>query len=114
MKENLPWVVFLDICRGVQTEMLKTSTKSYTNLILKQRLNDAVMSEMYLAMSYLLLERLGEEDVKMKRDVKESDVCIECGATVVGDDLNFDSEENCYCPECYQSVWGSSYRGEEA
>ena len=111
MKEVLPWVVFLDICRGVQTEMLKTSTKSYTNLILKQRLNDAVMSEMYLAMSYLLLERLGEEDVKMRRN---EDVCIECGATVVGDDLNFDSEENCYCPECYQSVWGSSYREEEA
>jgi len=45
--------------------------------------------------------------MRMRRN---EDVCIECGATVIGDDLNFDSEENCYCPECYQSVWGSSRR----
>lgn len=41
--------------------------------------------------------------------MRNCDTCIECGATVVGDDLYFDSEGNCYCPECYQSVWGSSY-----
>jgi len=112
MKEVLPWVAVLRRCRGVQTELLKDFVKSYINLLLKLRLtDDAVMNEMYMAMSYLLLERLGEEDVKMRRN---EDVCIECGATVVGDDLNFDSEENCYCPECYQSVWGSSYREEEA
>jgi len=115
MKEVLPWVALLRKCRGVQTELLKDFVRSYINLLIKLRLtDDALMNEMYMAMSYLLLERLGEEGVKMKKDVKESDVCIECGATVVGDDLNFDSEENCYCPECYQSVWGSSYRGEEA
>ena len=44
------------------------------------------------------------------RKIRECDVCIECGTTVVGNNLNFDSEENCYCPECYQSIWGSSRR----
>jgi len=45
---------------------------------------------------------------KMRR--RNEDVCIECEVTVVGDNLNFDSEGNCYCPECYQAVWGSSRR----
>ena len=62
MKETLPWVTFLERCHDVQTETLKTSTKDYTNLLLKLGINDAVMSEMYMAMSYLLLERLGEEE----------------------------------------------------
>lgn len=39
------------------------------------------------------------------------DACIECGATVVGNNLNFDSEDNCYCPECYQAVMGVSAKG---
>jgi len=49
--------------------------------------------------------------MRMRRN---EDTCIECEVTVVGNDLNFDSEGNCYCPECYQSVWGSSsYREED-
>lgn len=63
MKEVLPWVAFLDNCRGLQTEMLKTSTEGYVKLLIKLRLNDeTIMNEAYMAMSYLLLERLGEED----------------------------------------------------
>ena len=114
MKEVLPWVAVLRRCRGVQTEMLKDFVGSYINLLIKLRINDTIMNEMYMAMSYLLLERLGEEGVKMRMRRNE-DVCIECGTTVVGDDLNFDSEDNCYCPECYQSVWGSYsvYKEEE-
>ena len=113
--KKLPWVDVLRRCRGVQTETLKDFVGSYTSLLIKLRINDAVMSEMYLAMSYALLERLGEEGAKMKREARECDVCIECEVTVVGDDLNFDSEGNCYCPECYQSVWGSYsvYKEEE-
>lgn len=61
MKEVLPWVAVLRRCRGVQTEVLKDFVKSCINLLIKLRINDAVMSEMYMAMSYALLERLGEE-----------------------------------------------------
>jgi len=61
MKETLPWVTFLERCRDVQTETLKTSTESHINLLLKLGTNDAIMNEMYMALSYLLLERLGEE-----------------------------------------------------
>ena len=45
--------------------------------------------------------------MRMRRN---EDTCIECEVTVVGDNLSFDSEGNCYCPECYQAVWGSSRR----
>jgi len=61
MKEVLPWVAILREYRGVQTELLKAFVESYINLMLKLRINDTIMSEMYMAMSYLLLERLGEE-----------------------------------------------------
>lgn len=62
MKENLPWVAILREYRGVQTELLKAFVESYINLLIKLRLtDDALMNEMYMAMSYLLLERLGEE-----------------------------------------------------
>jgi hypothetical protein len=61
MKENLPWVAILREYRGVQTELLKDFVGSYINLLLKLRINDTIMSEMYMAMSYLLLEKLGEE-----------------------------------------------------
>ncbi len=61
MKEVLPWVAILREYRGVQTEVLKDFVESYINLMLKLRINDTIMSEMYMAMSYLLLERLGEE-----------------------------------------------------
>ena len=100
----------------MQTELLKAFVEIYINWLIKLKLNDdALMNEMYMVMSYALLERLGEEGAKMKREARECDVCIECEVTVVGDDLNFDSEGNCYCPECYQSVWGSSsvYKEEE-
>ena len=46
----------------MQTELLKDFVGSYINLLIKLRINDAVMSEMYMVLSYALLERLGEED----------------------------------------------------
>lgn len=62
MKEGLPWVAVLRRCRGVQTETLKDFVKSYINLLIKLRLtDDALMNEMYMAISYALLEKLGEE-----------------------------------------------------
>ena len=61
-KEVLSWVSFLERCRGVETETLRIATKGYANLMFKLGFNEAVMSEMYMAMSYALLERLGEED----------------------------------------------------
>ena len=45
--------------------------------------------------------------------MRNVDTCIECEREVYGDEMSFDSEGNCYCPECYQSVWGSSYREED-
>ena len=42
-----------------------------------------------------------------KMVIRNCDTCIECERTVCEGDMNFDSEGNCYCPECYQSVWGS-------
>jgi hypothetical protein len=63
MKEVLPWVALLRKCRGVQTELLKDFVGSYISLLIKLGLNnETIMNEMYMAMSYLLLERLGEED----------------------------------------------------
>ena len=62
MKETLLWVTFLEGCRDVQTETLKTSTERHINLLLRLGTNDAIMNEMYMALSYLLLERLGEEE----------------------------------------------------
>lgn len=64
MKETLPtlpWVTFLEGCHDVQTETLKTFTERHINSLLKLGTNDAIMNEMYMALSYLLLERLGEE-----------------------------------------------------
>mgnify|MGYP000856164918 CR=1 FL=1 len=61
-KEVLSWVSFLERCRGVETETLRIATKGYANLLFKLGIKDVVMSEMYMAMSYALLERLGEED----------------------------------------------------
>lgn len=58
--------------------------------------------------------RAGRKGRIIMRIRRNEDTCIECGVTVVGNDLRFDSEGNCYCPECYQSVWGtSSYREED-
>ena len=63
MKETLPWVAFLEKCNGVQTEVLKDFVESYTNRMFNLGINDdTLMSELYLVLSYLLLERLGEED----------------------------------------------------
>lgn len=61
-KEVLSWVSFLERCRGVEKETLEEATKGYANLMFKLGFNEAVMSEMYMAMSYALLERLGEEE----------------------------------------------------
>lgn len=61
-KEVLSWVSFLERCRSVETKTLKIATKGYANLMFKLGFNEAVMSEMYMAMSYALLERLGEEE----------------------------------------------------
>ena len=61
-KEVLSWVSFLERCRGVETETLRIATKGYANLMFKLGFNEAVMSEMYMAMSYALLEKLGEEE----------------------------------------------------
>jgi len=67
MKEILPWTVFLENCRGVPTETLKTFTKNCIKPILKLKLyDDTLMNELYMAMSYLLLERLGEEETSME------------------------------------------------
>ena len=62
MSECLSWVEFLERCRSVPTETLRIATKGYTNLLVKLGINDTVMSEMYMAMSYALLEKLGEEE----------------------------------------------------
>jgi hypothetical protein len=62
MSECLSWVSFLERCRGVEIETLRIATKGYANLLFKLGFNEAVMSEMYMAMSYALLEKLGEED----------------------------------------------------
>ena len=63
MKETLPWVGFLRKCRSMHTEILKIFTESYINWLIKLGLNDdALISEMYMVLSYALLERLGEED----------------------------------------------------
>lgn len=62
MNEVLLWVTFLERCRDMQTETLKTFTKRHINVLLKLGTNDAIMNEMYMALSYLLLERLGEEE----------------------------------------------------
>lgn len=62
MSEVLSWVEFLERCRGVETETLKIATKGYVNLLIKLGIKDVVMSEMYMAMSYALLEKLGEEE----------------------------------------------------
>ena len=62
MSEVLSWVAFLERCRGVETETLRVATKGYTNLMFNLGIKDVVMSEMYMAMSYALLERLGEEE----------------------------------------------------
>lgn len=61
-KEVLSWVSFLERCRGVETETLRIATKGYANLMFKLGFNEAVMSEMYMVLSYALLERLGEEE----------------------------------------------------
>ena len=61
MSECLPWVALLERCRGVETEILKISSDNYIDLMFKLRLNDTLMNEMYMVLSYALLERLGEE-----------------------------------------------------
>jgi hypothetical protein len=45
--------------------------------------------------------------------MKNIDACVECEKDVYGDEMNFDCEGNCYCPECYQAIWGSPYKEEE-
>ena len=65
-KEVLSWVAFLDRCRSVEIETLRVATKGYTNLMFNLGIKDVVMSEMYMAMSYALLERLGEEETSME------------------------------------------------
>lgn len=63
MSECLSWVEFLERCRGVEIETLKIATKGYANLMFKLGFNnDTLMNEMYMAMSYALLEKLGEEE----------------------------------------------------
>ena len=60
MNECLPWVALLERCRGVPTRTLGIF---YDNCIkmFKLGLNDTLMNEMYMVLSYALLERLGEE-----------------------------------------------------
>lgn len=62
MREVLSWVSFLERCRGVETETLKIATKGYANLMFNLGIKDVVMNEMYMVLSYALLERLGEEE----------------------------------------------------
>lgn len=61
MSECLPWVALLERCRGLQTEVLRTSSDHYINLLTRLGINDALMNEMYMVLSYALLERLGED-----------------------------------------------------
>lgn len=62
-KEVLPWVTFLGKCRSMHTEILKIFAESYIKLLIKLGTNDDnLISEMYMVMSYALLERLGEEE----------------------------------------------------
>ena len=61
MSECLPWVALLERCRGLQTETLRISSNNYINLLTRLGINDTLMNEMYMVLSYALLERLGEE-----------------------------------------------------
>ena len=45
--------------------------------------------------------------------IRNIDTCIECEKDVYKDEMNFDCEGNCYCPECYQAILGSPHKEEE-
>ena len=45
--------------------------------------------------------------------MRNIDACIECEKDVYEDEMYFDNEGNCYCPECYQAILGSPHKEEE-